>query len=94
MVAAGFTSTGTTDSVEIIDLESSATNCSIQSFPIHVYGSSGGLSFQEVPVICGGLSNSSAAGSQYEQGCYSYVNGVWNQTYTTNESKRYVVNFL
>ena len=80
MVAAGMqTGAVATDSIEIIDLESSATNCSsIPVFPFIVYAPFGGLSFQNVPFICGGTSSSYL----YENRCYTLVNGAWNQTYT------------
>ncbi len=75
-----------TDSVEIIDLESSSTNCSsIPAFPYIVYAPFGGLSFQKSPMICGGSSSSTL----YENRCFTLVNGVWNQTYTLTERKRF-----
>jgi len=92
MVAAGMQTGGVgTDSIEVIDLESSTTNCSsIPVFPYIVYAPFGGLSFQRVPFICGGSSSIWL----YESRCYTLVTGIWNKTYTLTEGKRCGIIFL
>jgi len=55
LVGVGQTKYGTTNNVEIIDLENSNKTClPIQNFPSKVYAAIGGLAFNEYPMICGG----------------------------------------
>jgi hypothetical protein len=65
---------GTT--VEVIDLESSRATCkNLPNFPIGVFGSFGGLGFEEKPLVCGGRSN-----GYYINECYTLKDNVWIQS--------------
>jgi hypothetical protein len=58
-----------TDTVEIIDLESSSPTCqNLPSFPLATLGSFGGLGFQDQPMICGGYDSNK---------CYTLVENEW-----------------
>jgi len=55
LVGVGQTKNGTTNNVEIIDLENANKTClPIQNFPSKVYAAIGGLTVNEHPMICGG----------------------------------------
>jgi len=61
-----------TDSVEIIDLESTLTSCQpLPNYPNKVHGPIGGLGFNVEPLICGGYPNCSS--------CFSYQNNAWKE---------------
>jgi hypothetical protein len=55
--------------VEIVDLESSISNCSnLKDFPESTNSAVGGLEFNENPIICGGA---------YKQECFSWQDSTW-----------------
>ena len=70
--------------VNVVDLESTSTNCStVPPFPTKLYGTFGGLGFDSNPVVCGGFSTT------YSNKCYSLKNGGWNPGFNLTEAKRY-----
>ncbi len=55
LVAGGITDTGATSKVEVIDLETTKSNCSnLPSLPRVGYGSSGFFGYNDTAIICGG----------------------------------------
>jgi hypothetical protein len=55
MVAGGINTIGVTNIVEIIDIESTRSSCSLfPSLPMNSYGSKGYFGFNENALICGG----------------------------------------
>ena len=73
VVKPGGNITTETDSVEIIDLESTLTSCQpLPNYPNKVYGPIGGLGFSEEPLICGGQPSISY--------CYYYQNNTWKES--------------
>jgi hypothetical protein len=74
LVGLGFSMSGLTNNIEIIDLESELTTCqNLTNFPLELRGSFGGLGFQDKPMICGGY-NSSA---KYSDKCFSLEGNEW-----------------
>jgi len=70
--------------VNVIDLESTSTNCStVAAYPAKLYGSFGGLGFDSSPIICGGYSTT------YSNKCYAMKNGNWTPAFNLTEAKRY-----
>ena len=58
LVGLGFTESIINVDIEIIDLESSASNCSnLENFTEPTFAPFGGLEFNDNPFICGGYSN-------------------------------------
>ena len=56
LVAGGDTATGSTSNVEIIDLETTRSNCSnLQLMPNIAYGLSGYFGYNNNPLVCGGV---------------------------------------
>jgi hypothetical protein len=66
-----------TAEVEIIDLESSLSNCSnLEDFPWPIDMAVGGLEFNDNPIICGGLlSNGNST-----RDCYSWRESAWERS--------------
>ena len=56
--------------VEIIDLESASSDCSVTQFPISLFGQMGYFGFQNNPLVCGG-------GNPQTKDCYLYKFGSW-----------------
>lgn len=80
LVGVGATISGKYTNVELIDLESSASNCSsLKDFPQYTAGAIGGLDFSDSPVICGG---------GYKQECFSWQDSAW-QIFDSLIQKRY-----
>ncbi len=78
---------GTTDDIEVIDLESPSTTCSnLPSFPSQIHGGIGGLQDEE-PLICGGFD--SGLGN-FTSKCHLYRNGGWVETYSLTEPKAFM----
>jgi hypothetical protein len=74
LVATGQAATGTTKNTEIIDLESPTTTCkNLPDFPSAVIGGTGGLGFEDLPIICGG----SDASTSNTKKCYSFNESEW-----------------
>ena len=70
MAALGGTNEFETDTVEIIDLQSINSTCTlISKFPNSTYSAVGGLGPNERPIICDG---------QFSNECYSYINKTWS----------------
>ena len=79
LVGVGITESGKGTEVEIIDLETSLSNCSnLKDFPQSTYRAIGGLEFNDNPVICGGV---------YTQECFSLQDSAW-QVYEPLTEKR------
>ncbi len=82
LVGGGDTQGGTDGAIkiEIVDLESSTSNCSsLEDFPEPTNGAIGGLEFDDNPVICGGA---------YKQECFSWRDSAWQVFHPLN-SPRY-----
>ena len=76
----GYSSTA---SVEVVDLSSNATACqNFPQYPLPVSKAVGGLLDGLTPMICGGLTSSTASNV-----CYLYQNGKWNPGPTMNEPR-------
>jgi hypothetical protein len=70
--------------IDVIDLESSFTNCSaVPAFPNKTYGAFGGLGFNSSPVVCGGYLSSTS------NKCFSFQNGGWSSAFSLTQAKRY-----
>ena len=85
MVAGGMlTGTVASNVVNVVDLESTSTNCStVAAFPSRSYGSFGGLGFDSGPIVCGGYYTT------FSSKCFSMKDGGWNPTFNLTEAKRY-----
>ena len=85
MVAGGMlTGTVASNVVNVVDLESTSTNCStVAAFPSRSYGSFGGLGFDSGPIVCGGYFTTSS------NKCFSMKDGGWTPTFNLTEAKRY-----
>jgi len=69
------------DSVEIIDLSSTETDCQpLQKFPFVNYGSVGEVGMDNKPIICGGFYNTSS--------CHTYSDGQWVEGPALNIGKK------
>jgi hypothetical protein len=78
----GNTTTNYTDHVEIIDLESSSSTCTIlPNFPYQTRAPIGGVIQGRSPLICGGYGNK----------CYLYENGSWISSHSMMQSRAYGV---
>ncbi len=76
LVGVGQTKIGTTNSIEIIDLENPNNTCSsLQDFPSEVYAPIGGLGSNGVPMICGGETN-----AKFESACFKFSNNGWKES--------------
>jgi hypothetical protein len=72
---------------QIIDLSSPATTCNnLPDFPFGLDGAFGGLSFQEKPMICGGLKYINFKLS-YSNECYLLEENGWNSSPSLNTAK-------
>jgi hypothetical protein len=70
--------------VDVIDLESSFTNCAaVPAFPNKTYGAFGGLGIDSCPIICGGYQWSMS------NKCFSFRNGDWSSALSLTQAKRY-----
>ncbi len=75
---------GNTSTVEIIDLETSASTCSdLPNFPFTSRDSIFGLNFQDNPMMCG--SNDPVNNTD----CFYFDNGQWNPTQPLTENRLY-----
>ncbi len=78
---------GTTDDIEVIDLESSSTTCTnLPALPSQIQGGIGGLQGEE-PLICGGFD---LVLGNYTNKCYILRNDSWIETYPLSDSKAYM----
>jgi hypothetical protein len=69
-----------TNSCEIINLESSTSTCKNPSnFPAELRAAIGGLGFKENPIICGGMQNGTLSNK-----CYSLENNEWVSSVSMN----------
>jgi len=69
MVALGYTITGPTNSVDIIDLASSEFSCKkFPSYPFSTERAKGELGFHEIPLICGGNKPNRTECNTFEHG--------------------------
>ena len=69
-----------TNSCEIINLESSTSTCKNPSnFPAELRAAIGGLGFKENPIICGGMQNRTPSNK-----CYSLENNEWVSSVSMN----------
>ncbi len=74
LVALGSAKSGTTNSIEVIDLESpNKTYKNLPDFPLAVIGAFGGLGYEDNPIICGG----SVTSTSYSNKCYSLNVSEW-----------------
>jgi len=84
LVGAGETESAKDIEVEIIDLESSSSNCSnLKDFPKATHGAISGLDFNDNPVICGGY------GNRYKQECFSWSDSSWQVSSPLTQKRRY-----
>ena len=57
--------------VEIVDLNSTLTNCSqFAHYPLAIRGTVGGLVDHKIPMVCGGTAPENNL-------CYQYLKGAW-----------------
>ncbi len=71
LVAVGITESENHNEVEIIDLESSNSNClNLKDYPHPTVGAVGNLDLFGSPVICGGTNRG--------RDCYLYAGSNWN----------------
>ncbi len=84
----GRTSSGNTNEVEIIDLETSSTTCAnAASYPIAIEGATAVLKDNSSPIICGGY--------PYNKDCYLLNdNGEWVKFGLMNEVRRWAATTL
>ncbi len=76
LVAVGKTESGKNNEVEIIDLETSLSNCSsLEDFPLPTYAAIGGLEFNNNPAICGGRRSY----NNYSRECFSWRDSSWEK---------------
>jgi hypothetical protein len=55
LIGVGQTANGTTNLVEIIDLLNPSFSCpAFPSLPVSTFAAIGGLTFEEIPTVCGG----------------------------------------
>lgn len=86
MISSGNTATGITNDVEVIDLDSSETNCGkLRLFPSFISGPLGGLDFDNRPLICGGYDFF----NENNKGCFYYHEGDWKRSGNLVESRSY-----
>ncbi len=81
-MAGGYTKSGNCKDVEIIDLEMSTSTCQkFPDYPVDIAESVGGLSFGNVPLVCGG-------GFPEHSECYAYEDNNWKPSASMTETKR------
>ncbi len=81
-MAGGATELSGARDVEIIDLEISASNCQkFPFYPVDIYQSVGGLSSNNVPLICGGCCPDHSE-------CFAYKDTDWKPSFLMSETKR------
>ena len=69
--------------IEVIDLKSPNTTCKTNpNFPTHLDSPSGGLGFQNKPMICGGLNGTTATTN-----CFSLDGNAWTPSASLNEPR-------
>ena len=74
LVGLGATRGGRTDKIEILDLESPSKTCeNLPNFPFALYGSFGGLGFQDKPIMCGGRNDHNT----YFKKCFYLEENEW-----------------
>ena len=79
LIVGGYTSSGLTSNLEVIDLEIFTSECSgIPNYPVAQDQSVGALS-STGPLVCGGI--------PVTQDCYDLENGVWKKSTPLNEAK-------
>ncbi len=84
MISGGYTSSGITDQVEIIDLKSSSSRCHAPpNLPRGLYGTVGGLGLHNKPTICGGFD-----GSIYRE-CFFLDENEWIATNSMISPRKY-----
>ncbi len=70
-----------TNTIEIIDLESTLTACkNLPNSQLESWGSFGGLGFQDKPLICGGYNSS----PKYSNKCFSLEGNEWINSSSLN----------
>ena len=75
---------GTTNDVEVVDLDSSGTTCNrLPVLPFVVNGHFGGLGWADQPLICGGLN------STFLKNCSSLEGNEWIPAPDMNEERAY-----
>ena len=80
MVAIGYLNLGFTNSVEIVDLLSTSTQCqNFPNFPRSGYGASGELDNNGNPIVCGGYPSTA--------NCETFLNGQWVSRELLNEAR-------
>jgi hypothetical protein len=83
MVALGSVVGGPTNNVEIIDLTSTETICdNFPDYPIVADRAKGALGYQEVPLICGGVYQTSPTNE-----CKIFENGAWRTSGSMKEPR-------
>ena len=91
LVATGKAITGLSNTVEIIDLESSKSTCdSLNNYPLKVYGLTGGLNQNSKPFLCGGRGDNDV----FHSSCFTYEQETWQQTSSLNEPRYHGSNAL
>jgi N-acetylneuraminic acid mutarotase len=73
-----------TNTIEVIDLESTMTTCkNLPNFPLELFGSFGGLGFQDKPLICGGCYELKNVSNK----CFSLEGNGWIYSSSLNRGK-------
>jgi hypothetical protein len=86
LVGLGDTKEGRTDTIEVIDLESASTTCSVlPNFPLALKGPMGGLAFQDKPMICGG----DFGYLKFSKKCFSFEGNEWIPSPSMNRARIY-----
>jgi hypothetical protein len=85
LVGLGSSRIGPTNTFEIIDLESPLKTCkSLPNFSLELYGSFGGLEFEDKPIICGGRK-----GNRDSNKCFSLEGNEWIASSSLNKENVY-----
>jgi hypothetical protein len=75
---------GQTDTIEVIELKSDFPICkNLPNFPVALYGSIGGLGYQDTPLICGGRNYD----GYHSRGCYSLEGNEWTRWSYLNSAR-------
>jgi len=86
LISSGNTATEITNDVEVIDLDSSETNCGkLKMFPSFISGPIGGLDLERRPLICGGYDFF----DETNKNCFFYHEGDWKRSGSLVESRSY-----
>jgi hypothetical protein len=87
LVGLGFTSDGITNTIEIVNIESTLTTCkNLINFPLELPGSFGGLGFLDKPLICGGRDQE----QNISKKCFSLEGTEWINTSSLNSGRYWV----